>query len=85
MHRIYGLWLGSNFAVRPAADKNFYLSLTVEKMYAFAVFNDKYLRSYDCSDTNFTAEIKCTNSKTEIQSEIVETQIIGIKIDVVLK
>ena len=54
-------------------------------MYAFAVFNDKYLRSYDCSDTNFTAEIKCTNSKTEIQSEIVETQIIGIKIDVVLK
>ena len=41
-------------------------------MHAFPVFND-------------TAGIKCTNSKTEIQSEIVETQIIGIKIDVVLK
>ena len=72
MHRIYGLWHGSNFAVRPAADKNFYLRLTVEKMHAFPVFNG-------------TAGIKCTNSKTEIQSEIVETQIIGIKIDVVLK
>ena len=41
-------------------------------MHAFPVFND-------------TAGIKCTNSKTEIQSEIVETQFIGIKIDVVLK
>ena len=64
--------------MRPAADKNFYLRLTVEKMHAFAVFSDKYLRSYGCSDTNFTAGIKCTNPKTEI----VETQIIGIKIDV---
>ena len=39
-------WLGSNFIVHVAADKNFYLRLTVDKMHAFAFLNDKYLRSY---------------------------------------
>ena len=39
MHRVCGLWLGPNFRVRPAAGKNFYLRLTVEKMRAFATFN----------------------------------------------
>ena len=38
-----------------------------------------------CSDTNFTATIKCTNPKTEIQSEMNETQIIGINISFVIK
>ena len=71
--------------MRVAAGKNFYLRLTVEKMHAFAVFNDKYLRSNGCSDTNFTATIKCTNLKTEIQSEMNKTQIIGINISFVIK
>ena len=44
MYRVYGLRLGPNFVVRLAADKNFYLQLTVEKMHAFAVFNDFNLR-----------------------------------------
>ena len=44
MYRVYGLRLDPNFVVRLAADKNFYLQLTVEKMHAFAVFNDFNLR-----------------------------------------
>ena len=38
--------LRSNLVVQPAADKSFYSWLTGEKMHAFAVFNDKYLRPY---------------------------------------
>ena len=54
-------------------------------MHAFAVFTEKYLRSYGCSSTNFTAIVNWTNPKTEIQIEIVETQIIGIQIYFVIK
>lgn len=80
-HRVYGLKLSPNFAVRLAADKNFHLRLTIEKMHTFVVLNDEYLRRYGCSDTNFTAMGKCTNPKTEI----IEIQIIGIQIDFVIK
>ena len=49
-------------------------------MYAFAVFTEKYLQAYGCCDTTFTATVNCTNPKTEIQIEIIETEIIGIQI-----
>ena len=48
----------------------------MEKMHAFAVFIEKYLRSYGGSDTNLTEAVKCTNSKTGMQREIVEIKII---------
>ena len=53
MYGVFGLRLGPNFVVRLAADKNFCLQLTVEKMQAFAVFNDRNLWPYGCSDTYF--------------------------------
>ena len=81
MFKICGLRRGLDSAVQLAVDKNFYLQLIVEKIYAFAVFNDKYLQPYGCSDPNFTS----TNSKTEIQSEIIEKQIIGLQIDFAIK
>ena len=64
-----------------AADNNFYLWLTVEKIHAFAVFNDKYLRPYRCSDRNFTATVNFTNPKTQIVSKIIEKQTNRIPID----
>ena len=76
MYRVYGLRLGPNYGVGPAADKNFYFRLTIEKMYAFAVFTEKYLRSYNCNGTNFTAAVNCTSPKTELQTKIMEVQII---------
>ena len=76
MYRVYGLRLGPNYGVGPAADKNFYFRLTIEKMYAFAVFTKKYLRSYNCNGTNFTAAVNCTSPKTELQTKIMEVQII---------
>ena len=68
MYRVCALRLDPNLGVRPAAEKNFFFRLTVEKMCGFPVFTDKYLRSYSCSGTNFTAAVNCTNPKTEIQS-----------------
>ena len=56
-----------NFIIIFAADKNFYLRLTVEKVHAFLILNDKYLRLHGCSDTNFRATVKCTNPETEIK------------------
>ena len=44
--------------MRPAAAKNFYLRLTIEKIRAFMVFTKKYLRSHDRSGTNFTTVAK---------------------------
>ena len=76
MYRVYGLRLGPNYGVGPAADKNFYFRLTIEKMYAFAVFTEKYLRSYNCNGTSFTAAVNCTSPKTELQTKIMEVQII---------
>ena len=58
--------------LRLAIDKKFYLHLTVEKMHAFAIFNDKYLLPCGYGDTKFTATVNCTNLKTEILSEIIE-------------
>ena len=78
MHRVCSLRLGRNFVVRLAPDKNFYLRLTVE-------VNHKYLRPYGCSDINFKVKVKCTYPKTEIESEIIEIQIIGIQINFVMK
>ena len=80
MYRFYGLRLGSNFWVRAATDKNFYLLLTVEKIYAFAVFTEKYLQPYGYSDINFTAVVNWTSSKTEMQTKITEVQIILIQL-----
>ena len=37
MYRIFGLQLGPNFVAQLAAGKNFYLRLTVEKIYVFVV------------------------------------------------
>ena len=51
----------------------------------FAVFAEKYLQSHGCRGINFTATVDCTNSKTEIQIEIIETQITGIQLYPVIK
>ena len=48
IYRVCGLRLGPNFGMRLTAKKNFYLRLTVEKIDPFAVFSEKYLRSYGC-------------------------------------
>ena len=61
------------------------MRFTAEKMHAFAIFNSKYLRPQGCSDTNFTATVKHTIPKTEIKSEIIEVQVIGIQTDFVIK
>ena len=53
----------------------------VEKNNTLAIFSDKYLRSYSCSDINFTATVNCTNPKTQILSEIIEIPSIGIPVD----
>ena len=73
--------LGPNFIVRLAAGQNFYLRLTVKKIHAFAVFSNKYLWTYGCSNTNFPATANCANPKTEILCEIIEIQITGIQIN----
>ena len=85
MYRVCGLQFGPYFGVRLTADKNFYLQLTVEKIYAFAVFTKKYLRSYVCNGTNFMASVNCTNTKTELIIEIIETKIIGRQIYFIIK
>ena len=46
VYRVFGLRLGPNLGVRPAADKKFHLRLTVENMCIFAVFTNKHLRLY---------------------------------------
>ena len=80
MHRVCGLRLDPNLGVRPAADKKFYLRLTLEKMNASAAFSKKFFRPYGCSDTNFTAVVNITDLKIEIQSQINKTKIIAIQI-----
>ena len=79
MYRVCSLLLSPNFVVRLATGNNFYLRLIVQKIHAFVGFNDKYLRSSGSSNTNFTAKFYCRSARTEILSEIIETQIIGIK------
>ena len=54
-------------------------------MHVLAVFTENYFRSCGCSGTNFTATINCTNAKTEIQTEIIETQITGIQLYFAIK
>ena len=80
MYSVCALLLGPNFGVRLMADKKFYLRLTVEKMHALVVFTEKYLRSKCFSSSKDTATVNCRNPKTEIQIEIIETQIIGKQI-----
>ena len=81
MYRVYSLQLGLHFVVGLVAEKNFYLGLKVEKLHAFAVFKNKYLRSYGCSNTNFTSTVNRTNPKTEILSETIEIQITETQIN----
>ena len=69
-YRVYGLRLGPNFGVRPVADKNFYLRLTVEKMHALVVFTEKSLPPYDCSGTNFTTVVNCTVQKLKCKLKL---------------
>ena len=45
----------------------------------------KSLWPYGCSGTRFTAVANCTNQKTGIQSEIIETQIFEIQIQFAAK
>ena len=78
MYMVCGFWLG--LGVWSKAEKKYYLWLPVGKMHAFAVFTEIYLRPNGCSDTNFTAAVKCTNLKTKIQSEIIQIEIIEIQI-----
>ena len=73
MYRFCGLRLGPNLGMRPAADKKFYLRLTVQKMHTFVLFTEKYLRPCGCSGTNVTAAVNCAN-----QSEITDIEIIEI-------
>ena len=65
MYRVCSLRLSLNFVLRIAAEKDFYLQLTVEKMHAFVVFSNKYLQPYGWSNTNFTATANYTNRKIE--------------------
>ena len=65
LYRVFGLRLGPNLGVRPTVKKKFYFGSTIEKMHALVVFTEKYLRPYDCNDTNFTAAVKCTYLKTK--------------------
>ena len=62
MSKVCGLRLGPNFVLRLAADKNFYLRFTFEKMHVFPVCNDKHLRSYGCG-TNFMTMGKYKSKK----------------------
>ena len=73
MYKVCRLRLGPNFGIRPAAGKNFSLWLTVEKMRAFAVFNDKYLRPWGSRSTISMADVNCKNRKTKIKSKIIKT------------
>ena len=67
MIKICGSRHGPNFGVRPVANENFYLRLTVKKICAFAVFTDKDLQPSDCSDTDFTTVVNCKNPQTKIK------------------
>ena len=82
---VCGLQLGPNFGMRLTAYKNFYLPLTIEKIHVLIVVTKKYLRSYGCSGTNFTAAVRITNPKTGMQIEIIKTQIIAIQIYFLIK
>ena len=74
MYSVFRSRVGPNFGVQPAADKKFYLRLTVKKIRAFAVFTQKYLRLYSCGDTKFTAAANCEYPKTEIHKGAIEIQ-----------
>ena len=74
MYKVFGLRLGPSFEVRPAADKNVYWRLVVEKIYVFAVFSKKHLQSYGCVATKFTAAVNHAYPKTKICSGTVGIQ-----------
>ena len=79
MYRACSL-LGQSFGARPVAYKNFYIQLTFEKMRAFEVFTNKYLRSCGCSVTNSTPMVYYKSPKTEMKSKIIKTQILEMQI-----
>ena len=80
MYSVCGLRLDSNIGVRSAADDEFYLRLTVDKMHMFAIFTKKYLQPYGFSCTSFTAAVYCTNPNAETQNEIIEIEIVEAQI-----
>lgn len=53
----------------------------VEKMQTLAILNNKYLRPYGFSGTNFAATVNYTNPETGILIEIMEIKVIGIQIN----
>ena len=75
LYRVCGLRLGLNFGKRPAAGKNFYLPLTVEKMCVLKVLTKKYLGLCGYNGSNCAAMVNCISPNTEIQSKITETKI----------
>ena len=76
MYRVFALRLAPNFEVPSAADKKFYLQLTVRKLRVPVVLTKKYLRLDDYSDTNLTAAVDCENRKIETLSGIIDTKIV---------
>lgn len=76
---------GSKFGLWPVTDNNYYLRLTVEKVRVFLVFTNKHLLPDNYRRTNFAAAVNCTNPKNKVKSEIIETQIIEIQIQFVIK
>ena len=67
MYRVCGLRLGPNFGVWPAAGKNFYLWLTVEKMRAFAGETCAFLPRNICGQTAEVAAILRLRLNVRIQ------------------
>ena len=66
MYRLCSLRLGPNFGVRSVAGKNLYLRLMVQKMHAFVVYTERYLRPCGYSSTNRMTSVNCRNQKFEI-------------------
>ena len=85
MYKVCYLWLGLDFGVRLATDKNFYWRSTIAEMHVSAVFIEEFLRPYGCSCTNFMAAVNRTKPKLKYNMKITETQIMGIQIYFAIK
>ena len=79
MYKVCGLPLGPYFVVQLTAEKNFYLRLTIEKMRPFAVFTEKYLGSYGCKGTIFTATLNYRNLKLKYKLKPSKSKSLGYK------
>ena len=76
MCKVYGLRLGLNIGLRPATDKKLYFWLTADKMHAFA-FYQQIVTAIRLQWHHFTTG---ANPNTEIQSKIIEIEIIETQI-----